>query len=91
MALGLGLGGRAKVTNGVVGGLIGGVIGAVAYEVIVATAVPNANPAHPLSEDRWVRLVACLSVAVCVATLSAATIASGRRAKRTDAGGTAPG
>ena len=90
MALGLGLGGRAKVTNGVIGGLIGGVIGAVAYEVIVATAVPNANPALPLSEDRWVRLVACLSVAVCVAALSATTIASGRRAKPTDAGGMAP-
>jgi hypothetical protein len=90
MALGLGLGGRAKVTNGVIGGLIGGVIGAVAYEVIVATVVPNANPAHPLSEDRWVRLVACLSVAVCVATLSATTIASGRPTKPTDAGGMAP-
>ncbi|QDV32920.1 hypothetical protein [Tautonia plasticadhaerens] len=91
LALGLSRGGRRGAINGVVGGLIGAVLGAGAYELISAMAMPRANSAVPLSEDRLVRLVACLSVALGVALLSAATLSSGDRPRPSKAGGPTSG
>jgi hypothetical protein len=67
LALGLGLGGRANVVRAMIGGILGAVLGAVIYEFGGAIAFPLAQTFRPMAADAAPRLMAQLSVALCVA------------------------
>jgi hypothetical protein len=66
LALGLGLGG-ANVVRAMIGGILGAVLAAALYEFGGAIAFPLAQTFRPMAADAAPRLMAQLSVALCVA------------------------
>ena len=84
LALGLGLGGGARLGRAVVGGLLGAVIATVIYEFGGAVGFPLSESFRPRAVTAGPRLMAHLSVALCVsaAALWAVDHLSLRRAAR---------
>jgi hypothetical protein len=58
LAFGVGLGGRARATRGLLGGLLGAVAGAFLYEIIGALALPGAKIIEPVAASWGIRLLA---------------------------------
>jgi hypothetical protein len=69
-ALGLGLGGAANVARALVGGILGAALGATIYEFGGAMGFPMAQTYRPMSPEVMPRLMAHLSVALCVAAVA---------------------
>jgi len=67
LALGLGLGGGANVARALVGGILGAGLGTVIYEFGGAIGFPLAQTFRPMAPEAIPRLLAHLSVALCVA------------------------
>ena len=67
LALGLGLGGGANVARAMIGGILGAALAAAIYEFAGAIAFPLAQTFRPMAADVVPRLMAQLSVALCVA------------------------
>jgi hypothetical protein len=66
LALGLGLGGGARTARAVFGGVLGGVIASAIYEYGGAIIFPLAETFRPMAVTAAPRLLAHLSVALCV-------------------------
>ncbi len=92
LALGIGLGGGARMARAIVGGILGAVIGAAIYEFGGAILFPASQTFQPMAFEATPRLLAHLSVALCVAVgaLLVADHLSLSRAKPRAAGGPAP-
>jgi MFS family permease len=67
LALGLGLGGGANVARAMIGGILGAALAAAIYEFAGAIVFPLAQTFRPMAADVVPRLMAQLSVALCVA------------------------
>jgi hypothetical protein len=67
LALGLGLGGGANVARAMIGGILGAVLAAAIYEFGGAIIFPLAQTFRPMAADVGPRLMAPLSVGLCVA------------------------
>jgi hypothetical protein len=67
LALGLGLGGGSRIARATFGGILGAILGAVIYEVAGALVFPVAETFRPMAVAPAPRLLAHLSVALCVA------------------------
>ena len=66
LALGLGLGGGARLARAIVGGVLGAVLAAVIYEFGGAVGFPLSETFRPRAVTAGPRLMAHLSVALCV-------------------------
>jgi hypothetical protein len=66
LALGLGLGGGARTARAFFGGVLGAALAAVIYEFGGALVFPVAQTFRPMAVTPWPRLLAHLSVALCV-------------------------
>jgi hypothetical protein len=66
VALGLGLGGGARVARATIGGILGAALATVAYEFVGAIAFPVGETFRPMAAAAAPRLLAHVSVALCV-------------------------
>jgi hypothetical protein len=83
LALGLGLGGTGRIARATLGGILGACLAAAIYEFAGAIAFPTAETFRPMAFAPAPRLLAHLSVALCVAAvaLGVADYVTFRRAK----------
>ena len=58
LAFGIGLGGRARPSRGLLGGLLGAIAGAFLYEIIGALALPGSKIIDPIGATWGIRLLA---------------------------------
>jgi hypothetical protein len=58
LAFGIGLGGRARPSRGLLGGLLGAIAGTFLYEIIGAMALPDHKIIEPIAATWGVRLLA---------------------------------
>jgi hypothetical protein len=66
LALGLGLGGGARIARATIGGILGAALAAVAYEFAGGVMFPVGETFRPMAATAAPRLLAHLSVALCV-------------------------
>jgi hypothetical protein len=83
LAFGIGLGGRARASRGLLGGLLGAVAGAFLYEIIGALALPGTKTVEPIAATWGIRLLAQLLAVVPAAAGVAALVPdpAGRRSE----------
>ena len=83
LALGLGLGGLGRIARATIGGILGACLAAAIYEFAGAIVFPTAETFRPMAVAPAPRLLAHLSVALCVAVgaLGFADYVTFRRAK----------
>jgi hypothetical protein len=81
LAFGIGLGGRARAGQGLLGGLLGAVAGAFLYEIIGALALPGTKTIEPIAATWGIRLLAQLLAIIPLAAGVAALVPdrAGRR------------
>ncbi len=80
LVFGLGLGGRNRALQAMLGGLLGGLAGAGVYEVVGAGLLPFAKTIQPVAVAWTARMLAHVSVAVLVGLC--ASLSVGERRKR---------
>jgi hypothetical protein len=85
LALGLGLGGRARAVNGLLGGALGALVGIGAYDFIGALAFPLAGTGLPIPATPATRLMARLLVALGTSAGAAALLLGASSRLRSDA------
>ncbi|MFO0957009.1 MAG: hypothetical protein U0800_06015 [Isosphaeraceae bacterium] len=79
LSFGLGLGGRGKAAQAMLGGFLGGCAGAGLYEVAGAALLPFARTVQPIATSPFARLLAHLAVAILVGLLAASAVGERRR------------
>ena len=67
LALGIGLGGRARMARALIGGIFGACVGTSIYEFGGASPVPTRAGFRPMAREMMPRALAHLAVALCVA------------------------
>jgi hypothetical protein len=70
LALGIGLGGASRMASAVIGGILGALVGAAIYEFGGAYFFPLSETFRPIAATPGPRLLAHLSVALCVSAVA---------------------